>query len=231
MSEYSWDVRGIWFGVEGPKPDLPMLGIIKRSGRVRQLGHFCHVKISVNGKKVWASGAEDRTFYMHLVGWKDVGGYIPKDMIPALGWCKGGNTYAFLHEGKIVEAGRQGTLHEIPQDKWQDEWKERPITLVEKGAAIDQRRGMVNCYIALLPEPTEKKVWGVPRKPKPVVTLPLGHFDTDTKEFVKLTGALSLWNGPPPPWCKQVVQVYQTDSMGGWIHVKDKELTELWRRE
>lgn len=226
MSEYSWYVKQIWFGVEGPKPDLPMIGIIKRSGRVKQLGHFCHVKISVNGRKVWASGAEDRTFYMHLVEWDDIGQMVPRDLIPALGWCKGGNLYAFLHEGKIVEAGRDGTLHEIDEELWQDEWKEKQVTLIEKGACIPLR----NFYIALLESKTKSKTWGTPRTPKPRVTLPVGCFEPDAGEFVRLEGALSMWNGPPPPWCQQVVQVYQNKTSGGWIHVQDDELTILWER-
>lgn len=225
MSEYSWYVKQIWFGVEGPKPDREMIGIIKRSGQCRALGHFCHVKISVNGKKVWASGAEDRTFYMHLVTWEDIGRYIPQGLIPALGWCKEGKMYCLLHEGMIVTAAGQGSLHPVPEDVWQDEWKHKPITLIEKGACVAKK----NYYIALLDTPTEKGEYR-PRGPKPRVTLPYGRFDVEKKEFEGLTGAVSMWNGPPPPWCKQVVQVYQSKTTGGWIHLKDEEVTELWRR-
>lgn len=228
MGEYSWDVRQIWFGVEGPRPDCHMLGIIKRSGRVRQLGQFCHVRISVNGRKVWASGAEDRTFYMHLVAWNDIGGYVPRDMIPALGWGADGNNYHYLYEGQPMLAARNGALRPAPKENW-GPWKDDMRTLIERGAAVSTPGGY-NAYVALLEEPTGKEVWGKARTPKPRVTLPLGCFHTEANEFRGLIGALSIWNGPPPPWCKQVVQVYQTTCFGGWIHVKDKELMILWEK-
>lgn len=229
MGEYSWDVRQIWFGVEGPEPDRKMLGIIKRSGRVKQLGHFCHVKISVNGKKVWASGAESRTFYIHLVEWNDIGGYVPKDMIPALGWTNDGNTYCVLHEGEVMGYGSGGSLHPIHPDKWGSPWKEDLKTLIERGAAITTP-GPYNAYVALMEEPTRKGDYR-PQSPRPRVTLPLGCFHTEAQEFRGLVGALSIWNGKPPPWCKQVVQVYQTGDFGGWVHVKDDELMVLWDRQ
>jgi hypothetical protein len=224
VSEYSWYVKQIWFGVEGPKPDVPMLGIIKRSGQCKALGHFCHVKISVNGKRVWASGAEDRIFYMHLVEWHDIGSYVPRDMIPALGWCKGGNCYAFLHEGKIVEAGREGTLHEIGEDLWQDEWREDPKTLIQRGVCLCNRP-----RIALLDEVLEEDQY-MPHAPKPRVLVPFGRFNPESCEFVGLEGVQEIWNGPPPPWCKQVVQVLSSPQNKGWIHLKKNEMTTLWSR-
>lgn len=225
MSQYSWPVRQIWFGVEGPKPELPMLGIIKRSGQCRALGHFCHVKISVNGKKVWASGAEDRTFYIHLVTWDDIGRVIPKDMIPALGWGADGNGYYCLHKGEVVEYGSGGSLHPVSPEKW-GSWKDDIRTLIERGATIP----MKNHYIALLEEPT-KKVG--PRSPKPRVTLPVGCWNAESQEFEDFEGRggnIGLWRGKPPPWCVQVVQVRQNKSSGGWIHVRDDEITIVWRR-
>lgn len=128
MSEYCWAVKQIWIGIEGPKPDCKLQGVVRRSGTCHQLGHFCHVKVSINGRKVWASGAEDRTFYFHLVEWADIGGEAPKNMTPALGWCKGGNLFAFKHDGKIVSTGRdeQGHSTFIPVDPelWQEDWHE-----------------------------------------------------------------------------------------------------------
>jgi hypothetical protein len=128
MSEYRWNVKGIWVGIEGPEPDRKLQGVIQRSGVCHQLGHFCHVKVSVNGRKVWASGAEDRTFYFHVVEWKDIGGVAPKDMVPALGWCKGGHLFAFKHEGKIVATGRgvdgKGLFIPIERELWQEDWSE-----------------------------------------------------------------------------------------------------------
>lgn len=203
-----------------------MLGIIKRSGQCRAIGHFCFVKISVNGKKVWASDAEARTFYMHLVQWDDIGRVCPKDMIPALGWGASGNGYYCLHGGKVVEAGGSGSLHEVPEEQW-GSWKEDMRTLVERGGTIP----MINHYIALLEEPT-KKVG--PRSPGPRVTLPVGDWNSKIREFggiEGIEGAARIWNGPPPPWCQQVVLVRQNRSLGGWIHVKDDEIEILWERD
>jgi hypothetical protein len=221
MGEYSWPVKQIWFGVEGPKPGCEMLGIIKRSGQCRALGHFCHVKIPVNGKRVWASGAEDRTFYMHLVEWKDIGEKIPKDMIPALGW-NDGNLYVFLHEGRVAVAGTQGTLAYLKEEAIREEWKNPAgrLTLIQRGAHL-----MVNHYIALMPEKMQPKAWGQARKEKPRVTLPVGCFNKERGEFEGLTGAVSIWNGPPPLWCVQVLEVKCPDS---WIHVDKEHYQVLW---
>jgi len=222
MSEYAWYVKQIWFGVEGPEPERPMLGIIKRSGQCRAIGHFCHVKVPVNGKKVWAGGAEDRTFYMHLVEWDDIGQKIPKDMIPALGWKYGGNGYCFLHNGIVVQAGGRGSLSPVPPSEW-GSWRGDLLTLVQKGQQF-----MVNHYLALMSEVMSVKEPCVPRKEKPVVTLPVGCFDTEKGKFFGLTGAVSMWNGVPPPWCKQVVEV---KCASGWIHVREEHYKVLWERQ
>ena len=227
MGEYSWEVRNIWFGVEGPEDaGWPVLGIIKRSGRVQQLGHFCHVKISVNGMRVWASGAEDRIFYMHLVRWKDIGGQLPKDMIPALGWSCDGNRYVFLHESQIVVAGSSGTVIPLEKSFWNESWflsGSLPVTLLQKGVLT-----MVNHYIGMLSTVLLHKQKYKPREETMKVTLPVGHFHSKSAEFFGMTGALSLWNGPPPPWCQQVVEV---KSPHGWAHVGDDEVVSLWTRE
>lgn len=147
MSEYSWYVKGAWIGVENntekePEGDLPevtrkmtiigkpagCIGVIIRSGQVRALGHFCFVKVSVNGKKVWASGAEDRIYPFHSVKLSEIGG-IPKGMVPALGFAKDHSTYCFLYKGRVVRLcgpGKDGldkSLEDVPEDQWQDEWR------------------------------------------------------------------------------------------------------------
>ena len=148
MSEYSWYVKSAWIGVDNntgkePEGDLPeptrrmrvlkdpggCIGIVIRSGRVRVLGHFCFVKVSVNGRKVWASGAEDRIYPFHSVKLSEIGG-VPKGMIPALGFAKGGNIYCFLYKGRIVEIsgpGKDGpdkSLTPVPEEIWQEDWRE-----------------------------------------------------------------------------------------------------------
>lgn len=125
MSEYRWYVKNMWCGVEGPEPELRMLGIIKRSGWCHAIGHFCHVKVNVNGKAVWASGAEDRIFPFHHVQWKDIGEKAPKDMVRALGWCLDKNTYAFLYEDNVVIPAGEGTWQNVPRDLWQPDWSDK----------------------------------------------------------------------------------------------------------
>ena len=70
----------------------------RKAGRVSALGHFCYVKVSVNGRKV---------------------------LVPALGFAKGGNVYCFLYQGKIVEISGPGekSLTPVPEELWQDSWK------------------------------------------------------------------------------------------------------------
>ncbi len=109
MSRY---VKGMYFGIRDDNRDI--IGIVKRSGRVRILGHFGFVEISVNGHKAWAGGAEDRIFPFHSVDLKEIGGKTPKDMIPALGWCDDGNTYAFEHKGEPVFVARGVALVGVP---------------------------------------------------------------------------------------------------------------------
>jgi hypothetical protein len=232
MSAYNWYVKGIWFGIEGPKYDAPMLGIIKRSGMCRASGHFCHVKIPVNGKKVWASGAEDRTFYMHLVEWGDLYGKIPKDMIPALGWNKD-DIYCFYKDGQVWSAGSGGTLQVVHPDLWQDDWFKiphpldphgtRPLTLIEKGVqyTCSGDINMYNWYIALIDASGEPRVT-LPANPKWGVTV------DKHGRILGVTGAAEIWNGDPKPWCKEIVEV---KSKSAWRHVKDDEKTIIWKRE
>jgi len=235
MSAYNWYVKQIWFGIEGPKYDAPMLGIIKRSGMCKALGHFCHVKIPVNGKKVWASGAEDRTFYMHLVSWEDLDGKIPKDMIPALGWNKDGNTYCFFKDGQVWSAGSGGTLLTFPTDQWKSEWFDiphpmqyrysipRPLTLIERGAqyTCSGDINMYNWYYGLLDSSGEPRVT-LPANPKWGVSVDKNGRVTGE------SGAAEIWNGDPKPWCTEIVEV---KSKSGWRNVKDDEKTTIWKRE
>ena len=65
MSEYQWRVQNAWIGVRGIDGEL--IGVIRRSGTVRQLGHFCFVEVQVCRKKYHASGAEDRIWPFHSI--------------------------------------------------------------------------------------------------------------------------------------------------------------------
>jgi len=146
MNEYSWRVQKAWIGIENdtgvePVGDLPeitrkmtiigkpagCIGVIIRSGRVQACGQFCFVNVSVNGKKVIASGAEDRIYPFHSVKLSEIGA-VPKDMIPALGFSKDGNTYCFLYKGRVVAIdgpGKDGpdkSLVDVPQEHWQPGW-------------------------------------------------------------------------------------------------------------
>lgn len=147
-SEYSWPVKGAWIGVENdtekePEGDLPevtrkmcvlrnipggCIGVIIRSGQVRALGHFCYVKVPVNGKKVWAGGAEDRIYPFHSVKLSEIG-RVPKDMIPALGFAKDHETYCFLYKSRVVKLvgpGKEGadkSVEDVPEELWQEGWK------------------------------------------------------------------------------------------------------------
>lgn len=129
MSEYSWRVKQAWIGVErrildeeGLFREDRLLGVIRRSGVVRALGHFCFVEVSVCGKKYSASGAEDRIFPFHSIRLLD-GEPVPKLELEAVGWCKGGNTYAFRLVGtpRVVEIVGPGSvagdgLRDIPPE-------------------------------------------------------------------------------------------------------------------
>lgn len=101
MSEYRWYVKHILVGVVDASGEL--IGVIRRSGWCYALGHFCHVKVSINGKEKWASGAEDRIHPFHSVS-LEAGEKWPKFELRAIGWCKDGNTFAFMNRaGKVVD--------------------------------------------------------------------------------------------------------------------------------
>jgi hypothetical protein len=62
------------------------------------------------------------------------------------------------------------------------------------------------------------------------VTLPAGIWGTrvdDDGVISGLTGAASMWNGSPPPWCYSIVEVR---SPKRWDKVTDDEKTVIWRR-
>lgn len=99
MSEYRWLVKQALIGVQR---NGVLIGVIKRSGICRALGHFCNVEVQVDGKKYFASDAEARIFPFHSIDLKDA--KEPKLLLRALGWCNDGNTYAFVNErGEVVD--------------------------------------------------------------------------------------------------------------------------------
>lgn len=113
-------VKGMLFGVEHPET-RQVLGVIRRSGPVSQCGHFCYVDVSVEGKKVTASGAEDRIFPFHSVRLD----HLPEGGWPALGWCKDRNTFAFLVDGMVCEVVNGRDFEPIKEEIWQPEWRDR----------------------------------------------------------------------------------------------------------
>lgn len=131
MSEYVWRVRKAWIGVmqriedeRGLFKEDKLLGVIRRSGTVRAMGHFCSVEVSVCGKKYFASGAEDRIFPFHSIKLLK-GDKVPDLELEAIGWCKGGNVYAFRKDGELVEpssSGQLGQVSLIPKELWKDDW-------------------------------------------------------------------------------------------------------------
>jgi len=129
MSEYRWYVRYAWIGVmrrhrdeRGLFKEDELLGVIRRSGWVQAVGHFCHVAVSVCGKKYIASGAEDRIFPFHSIK-LETGEVCPKLQLEAVGWCQDHSTYAFRDgEGNIVQLVAAGSAENntqpIPQSNW-----------------------------------------------------------------------------------------------------------------
>jgi len=112
-----------WIGIE---KDDDCIGLVARAGRLLPCGHFMYIRVSVNGKRVLAGGAEDRIYPFHSVQWEEIDYRQPKDMIPAIGWCKDKNTYAFfkpddLYKGQIVRPGRNW-LELVHPDIWKGGW-------------------------------------------------------------------------------------------------------------
>lgn len=122
MSEYRWYVKQAWIGVVDTNDTL--LGVIRRSGWVQAVGHFCFIDVSVCGKKYAASGAEDRIYPFHHITLKP-GDTPPVLELIAIGWCKDKNTYAFKNKRgefvKLVAAGAATNNTEIIPDANQPE--------------------------------------------------------------------------------------------------------------
>jgi hypothetical protein len=111
MSEYRWPVKKCWIGVmqrildeRGLFKEDKLLGVIRRSGIVRAMGHFCSVEVSVCGKKYFASGAEDRIFPFHSIE-LEKGDKVPKLDLEFMGWCADHNTAAFKPPDEEVSTG------------------------------------------------------------------------------------------------------------------------------
>lgn len=129
MSEYKWRVQKAWIGVmrrikdeRGLFQEDKLLGVIRRSGTVQQVGHFCFVDVQVCGKKYTASGAEDRIFPFHSIVLEE-GDKAPELELEYIGWCKDHETPAFRNKkGTLVELVRGGdsphNTHPIPRNNW-----------------------------------------------------------------------------------------------------------------
>lgn len=136
MSEYRWRVRDIWVGVDFQLPEqFPhsvyhnrvLAGVIRRSGVVRALGHFCFVELQYLGKKRTASGAEDRIYPFHSLK-LEVAELPQKLELVHLGWCADKNTPAFLDvNGDVVEpygSGAGARTKKIDPILWQEKWRD-----------------------------------------------------------------------------------------------------------
>ena len=112
--------HGIW--------DRKMVGVVIRSAYCRALGHFMYCKVSINGKKMWAGGAEDRIFPFHHVT-LEPDEKPPKDMVPALGFCRSGNGYAFDYKGtpcvitRAASCGMEAGFEPVEASEIPDKWE------------------------------------------------------------------------------------------------------------
>lgn len=138
MSEYRRYVRKMWIGVEYQlvDPSYPsqhkpyyqreLVGVIRRSGWIQQVGHFCHTYVSYFGKKRYAANAEARIFPFHSLQ-LDIGELPRKLELVWLGWCTDNSTPAFISERlfplKLVDAGAAPyNTRTVDPAKWQKEW-------------------------------------------------------------------------------------------------------------
>jgi len=131
-------LKAMWVGIQKKFPcdltreykiyDELMIGVVIRSAYLRPLGHFMYGRVSINGKKVWAGGAEDRIFPFHHIT-LEPDEKPPKDMVPALGFCRSGNGYAFDYKGtpclitKAAVCGMEQSFEPVPPDEIPDQWK------------------------------------------------------------------------------------------------------------
>jgi len=139
MSEYQWYVKKAWIGVmkrikdeRGLFKEDVLLGVIRRSGNVQQIGHFCSIEVQVCGKKYIASGAEDRIYPFHSIQLEE-GDKVPELELVAVGWCQDHNTYAFMALGgdvvELIKAGREpGNVRPIPRENWPEAAAEKVTT-------------------------------------------------------------------------------------------------------
>jgi len=134
----SYYLPAMWVGIEQKVPgdltmqydiyDRKMIGVVIRSAYCRPLGHFMYCRVSINGCRVWAGGGEDRIFPFHHVT-LECGEKPPRDMVPALGFCRGGNGYAFDYKGTpclitaAAKCGMDAGFTPVSPDEIPDEWK------------------------------------------------------------------------------------------------------------
>lgn len=134
----TYRLKAMWVGIQqkctGPLTeqhgiwDEKMVGVVIRAARLRPLGHFMYAQVSINGKRMWAGGAEDRIFPFHHVTLPP-NEPLPKDMIPALGFCKSGNGYAFDYKGtpclieKAAICGKDAALTPVPSEEIPEVWE------------------------------------------------------------------------------------------------------------
>lgn len=131
---YTWRAKSAWIGIKDDATG-ECVGAVLRSGRVRQCGHFCFVDVQINGRKVMASGAEDRIYPFHTVKLSEIGGVLPRDAVECLGFAADGNTLAFLYEGRIREIVKKGAIakrdgflaatRDVEKSLWRDHWFSR----------------------------------------------------------------------------------------------------------
>jgi hypothetical protein len=141
MSEYRWYVKKAWIGVmkqvlaeEITSMEVynhELVGVIRRSGWVSAMGHFCYLRVNYKGKNRDASGAEDRIYPFHSLV-LDVGEEPGELELIYLGWCRDHSTPAFRDKyGRIVEiigAGKEKVnTSPIPTKLWQPGWKEASL--------------------------------------------------------------------------------------------------------
>jgi len=123
----------LYFGV---RKGGTIIGCVLRSGDAKEMGHYCNVRIGVNGCKTWAFGAEQRIYPFHSVPWGEIDNRQPKDMLPALGFASDGATYCFWLPpvggrqdggpgyrlfGDVVSVGG-ANLYKVPKSLWLPEW-------------------------------------------------------------------------------------------------------------
>lgn len=65
---------------------------------------------------------------------------------------------------------------------------------------------------------------------KVITTLPAPQHGTRVAEdgtISGLTGAMAVWNGPPPVWCWEIVEV---KSEHGWDDAPSADKAQVWKK-